>query len=257
MSELRSALRGDCHVHTDWSDGGDPPAAMVSAAAGRGHDYVVITDHSPRLKIAHGLSAERLRQQLDVIAEINGALSGTGFRVLTGIEADILADGSLDQDPALLAELDVVVGSLHSGLRDDRATMTRRMVTALADPNLDILGHCTGRKLRVRTDEAHAASRWRPPSEFDAGRVFAAAVRYGKAIEINCRPDRRDPPSELLQRAVSVDGLLFAIDTDAHAVEQLDWLELGCERAETAGLKAERIVNAMGADDLLAWCASH
>ncbi len=257
MDGLRAALRGDCHMHTDWSDGGDSLNDMVGAAAARGHDYVVVTDHSPRLTIAHGLSAERLRKQLDAIDEINAALAGTGFRVLTGIEVDILADGTLDQDPELLARLDLVVGSVHSGLKDDRATMTRRMVAALADPHLDILGHCTGRKLRVKTDEAHAGSRWRPPSQFDAGRVFAAARKHGKAIEINCRPDRRDPPSELLAKAADVDGLLFSIDTDAHAVDQLDWLELGCERAEKSGITADRVVNTMPADDLLAWCASH
>jgi putative hydrolase len=257
VNSLRAALRGDCHVHTDWSDGGATLAEMVRAAAEQGHDYVAITDHSPRLTIAHGLTAVRLRRQLAEISQINAALAGTGFRVLTGIEVDILADGTLDQDPELLAELDMVVGSVHSGLRDDRQVMTRRMVTALANPNLDVLGHCTGRKLRVRTDEAHAAARWRPPSAFDADAVFAAALRHDKAIEINCRPDRRDPPSELLKRAAVVDGLRFAVNTDAHAVDQLGWQELGCERAQTAGLSADRIVNALEPDELLDWCAGH
>jgi putative hydrolase len=275
MKPLRTALRGDCHLHTDWSDGGAALAEMVRAAAEQGHDYVAVTDHSPRLTVARGLTAARLRRQLAEISQINAVLSGTDFRVFTGIEVDILADGSLDQDPELLAELDVVVGSIHSGLRDDRKMMTRRMVTALANPNLDILGHCTGRKLGVpgesrraplgdlrlpsaaRTDEAHAATRWRPPSAFDADAVFAAAQRHGKAIEINCRPDRRDPPSDLLKRAAGVDGLRFAINTDAHALDQLAWQELGCERAQTAGLTPDRIVNAMGADKLLDWCAGH
>jgi putative hydrolase len=257
VSDLRSALRGDCHMHTDWSDGGHSLADMVRTAAELGHDYVVVTDHSPRLTVAHGLSTERLLAQLDQIAQMNAALDGTGFRVLTGIEVDILSDGSLDQDPALLAQLDLVVGSLHSGLRDDKETMTRRMVKALADPNLDILGHCTGRKLRVRTDEAHAASRWRPPSTFDVSKVFTAAVRHGKAIEINCRPDRRDPPTEMLERAAGIEDLVFAIDSDAHATAQLSWVDIGAERAEKAGISAGRIVNTRSADDLLAWCASH
>jgi putative hydrolase len=135
--------------------------------------------------------------------------------------------------------------------------MTRRMVRALADPNLDILGHCTGRKLRVKTDAAHAASRWRPPSTFDAAAVFTAAVRHDKAIEINCRPDRRDPPTAMLEKAVTVDGLLFSVDSDSHAMEQLSWLDLGAERAEKAGITADRIVNTRSADDLLAWCESH
>jgi putative hydrolase len=244
-------------MHTDWSDGGHTLADMVRTAAELGHDYIAVTDHSPRLTIANGLTAERLRRQLDEIAQINAALDGTGFRVLTGIEVDILGDGSLDQDPELLQQLDIVVGSLHSGLRDDRDTMTRRMVRALADPNLDILGHCTGRKLRVKTDAAHAASRWRPPSSFDANAVFAAAVRHDKAIEINCRPDRRDPPTAMLEKAVKVDGLLFSVDSDAHAMEQLSWLDLGAERADGIGIAADRVVNTRSADELLAWCESH
>lgn len=253
---MRSELRGDCHVHTDWSDGGDTLPAMVGAAAESGHDYVVITDHSPRLKIANGLTSARLRQQLEVIQAVNETLAGTGFRVLTGIEADILADGSLDQDPALLAVLDVVVGSVHSELRMDKGAMTRRMVKALANPHLDILGHCTGRKLGVATDSSHSTRR-RPPSNFDANTVFEAALRYDKAIEINCRPDRLDPPSALLKKATQVEGLRFAIDSDAHAVPQLDWLTYGCERAEAAGIKPNRVVNAWTADELLAWTASH
>jgi putative hydrolase len=250
-------MRGDCHTHTDASDGSASIAEMAAAAAELGHDWLVITDHSPRLTIANGLSPARLRRQLDQIDAINAALDSTGFRLLTGIEVDILADGSLDQEPELLARLDVVVGSIHSGLRDDRAVMTRRMKTALANPHLDILGHCTGRKLAVKTDAAHARSGWRPPSAFDAKAVFAAAVRHDKAIEINCRPDRRDPPTALLTVAAQVPGLRFAIDTDAHATDQLAWQALGCERAEGVGLTADRIVNAWSAEELLAWTASH
>ncbi|GAA1659401.1 hypothetical protein GCM10009679_75760 [Saccharothrix algeriensis] len=261
MTSLRELLRGDLHTHTDWSDGGDPLEAMVAAAAAQSHDYLAITDHSPRLTIAHGLSAARLHRQLDAIATVNEALAGTGFRVLTGIEVDILPDGSLDQEPELLARLDVVVGSVHSELRMDRAKMTRRMLTALADPHLDVLGHCTGRKLPVATDARHAGRggtlRRRAPSSFDADAVFAAAARHDKALEINSRPDRLDPPSNLLRKAVKVDGLRFAVNTDAHAVAQLDWLVNGCSRAETAGLTADRIVNTWPVEDLLAWTHTH
>ncbi len=257
MSDMRQALRGDCHTHTDWSDGGDTLHDMVLAAAQAGHDYMVITDHSPRLRIANGLSADRLRQQLAVIAAVNETLAETGFRVLTGIEVDILADGTLDQDPDLLAEVDVVVGSVHSELRMDKGAMTRRMVRALANPHLDILGHCTGRKLPVVTDEAHASSRRRPPSSFDANTVFAAALRHDKAIEINSRPDRLDPPSNLLRKAAALDGLRFAIDSDAHAVPQLQWLEHGCERAEAAGIDPDRVVNTWPLEELLEWAESH
>lgn len=257
MSDMRQALRGDCHTHTDWSDGGDTLHAMVVAAAQAGHDYVVVTDHSPRLRIANGLSAQRLRRQIDEIAAINESLAETGFRVLTGIEVDILADGTLDQDPDLLAEVDVVVGSVHSEMRMDKVAMTKRMVRALGNPHLDILGHCTGRKLPVVTDKAHASSRRRPPSSFDAAAVFAAALRHDKAIEINSRPDRLDPPSNMLRKAATIDGLRFAIDSDAHAVPQLDWLVNGCDRAVAAGISPERVVNTWPLEELLDWTKSH
>lgn len=257
MGLMRDALRGDCHVHTDWSDGGDSLVEMVQAAAEAGHDYVVITDHSPRLKIANGLSVERLRKQREMIAQVNEMLADTGFRVLSGVEVDILPDGTLDHDPAMLAELDLVVGSVHSELRMEKGAMTERMVTALANPYLDILGHCTGRKLPVATDRSHASGRKRFPSSFDPNAVFEAAREHGKAIEINSRPDRLDPPSNLLRKAAQVDGLLFSIDSDAHAVAQLQWLTNGCERAVTAGLEPERIVNTWDVEKLLEWTRSH
>jgi putative hydrolase len=255
---LRGALRGDCHSHTDWSDGGSPIEEMALAAANLGHEYLVVTDHSPRLTVARGLSAERLRSQLDVIAALNAELP-EGFSILTGIEVDILADGSLDQDPDLLAELDVVVGSIHSGLRDDAHAMTARMLTAVADANLDILGHCTGRKLSTKEgggDRAHRRAGTRPESSFDAEAVFAACARYDKAVEINCRPDRLDPPKRLLRLAIEA-GCRFAVDTDAHAPGQLDWQVLGCERAARCGLDPGRVVNAWPAPRLLEWAASH
>ena len=258
---LRQALRGDCHSHSDWSDGGSPIEEMVTSAIDLGHSYLVLTDHSPRLTVARGLSAERLREQLDVVAALNETLSAASvdFRVLTGIEVDILADGSLDQDESLLASLDVVVGSVHSGLRDDADVMTRRMLTAVENPHLDILGHCTGRKLAMGSeggDRAHRGGRGRPESTFDAGAIFSACVSLGKAVEINCRPDRLDPPKRLLRQAYEL-GCVFAIDTDAHAPGQLDWLHNGCERAALCGVDADRIVNTMPRDRLAAWAAAH
>ena len=260
---LRKALRGDCHAHSDWSDGGSPIAEMALAAARLGHEYLVVTDHSPRLTVARGLSPERLRTQLDQIAELNGMLP-EGFRILTGIEVDILADGSLDQEPELLAELDVVVGSVHSKLADERAAMTERMLAAIANPHLDILGHCTGRRLSTKDgpsakptgDRAHRRSPVRKESEFDADAVFAACARYDKAVEINCRPDRLDPPKRLLRQALEA-GCRFSIDTDAHAPGQLDWLPYGCERAARCGVPAERIVNTWPVALLLKWTAAH
>jgi putative hydrolase len=243
---LRDALRGDCHAHTEASDGGSSIREMAEAAIEIGHEYLVITDHSPRLTVANGLSPERLRAQLDEIAVLNEELAP--FRILTGIEVDINEDGSLDQEPELLSRLDVVVGSVHSALRSEERAMTVRMVTALANPHLDILGHCTGR-MRTR-------KRNRPPSAFDPEIVFAAASRFDKAIEVNSRPERLDPPKRLLRLAVEA-GCRVAIDTDAHAPGQLAWLGNGCERAFLCGVTPPMIVNAMGEDGVLAWTASH
>ncbi|RYV50720.1 PHP domain-containing protein [Pengzhenrongella frigida] len=242
---LRAALRGDLHSHTEASDGVSPLPEMVAAAIDLGHDYLAVTDHSPRLTIAHGLSPARLRAQLDQIAALNAALDAadSSFRVLSGIEVDILEDGSLDQEPDLLAELDVVVASVHSLLRMESGPMTRRLLTALADPNTDVLGHCTGRQL---------TGKLRPPSTFDRHAVFAACAEHAVAVEINCRPDRLDPPHALLQTAIDA-GCLFSIDTDAHAPGQLDWQAAGCDRAAAHDLAPERVVNTWPLERLLAW----
>jgi putative hydrolase len=165
--------------------------------------------------------------------------------LLTGIEVDILEDGSLDQEDQLLARLDVVVASAHSKLRMERAQMTRRLTTAVQNPHVDILGHCTGRIL---------AGRGRPQSSFDPEVVFAACRAGGTAVEINSRPERRDPPDDLLRTAASA-GCRFAIDTDAHAPGQLSWLTLGCEQAVAAGVPTASIVNTLPLDDFLAWSA--
>jgi putative hydrolase len=245
-AEICAALRGDCHVHSDWSDGGSPVREMAEAAIELGREYVVLTDHSPRLTVANGLSTERLREQIDLVRVLNAELAP--FRILTGIEVDINEDGSLDQEDDVLAALDVVVGSVHSELRMEPRLMTRRMVTALANPHLDVLGHCTG---RMRT-----AKRKRPESRFDAEIVFAAAARFDKAVEINSRPERLDPPKRLLRLAVEA-GCRFSIDSDAHAPGQLAWLPYGCERAAACGVEIESVVNTLTADALVAWAASH
>ncbi|MFD4977328.1 PHP domain-containing protein [Streptomyces sp. NPDC058424] len=238
---LRALLRGDCHLHSDWSDGGSPIGEMGRTAARLGHEWAVLTDHSPRLTVARGLSAERLREQLEVVAELNRTWAP--FRLLTGIECDILDDGSLDQEPELLERLDVVVVSVHSKLRMDARSMTRRMVAAVRDPHSDVLGHCTGRLL---------TGRGRPESEFDADAVFAACAETGTAVEINSRPERLDPPRRLLRRAVEA-GVLFSVDTDAHAPGQLDWQIHGCARAEECGVPPERVVTTWTGEQLLDW----
>ncbi|RII09241.1 DNA polymerase/3'-5' exonuclease PolX [Streptomyces sp. YIM 130001] len=238
---LRAALRGDCHLHSDWSDGGSPIESMGRAAQAIGHEWAVLTDHSPRLTVARGLSPERLREQLAVVAALNERWKP--FRLLTGIECDILDDGSLDQEPELLDQLDVVVVSVHSKLRMDAAAMTRRLVAAVSDPRSDVLGHCTGRLV---------AGRGRPESQFDADEVFGACAAAGTAVEINCRPERLDPPRRLLRRAVDA-GVLFSVDTDAHAPGQLDWQVIGCARAEECGVSADRVVTTWTADQVVAW----
>ena len=237
---LKDALRGDCHSHTDASDGGSPLREMVETARSLGHSYLVVTDHSPRLTVANGLSPQRLRAQLEEIGELNAEL--TDFRVLTGIEVDILDDGALDQEPELLDQLDLVVASVHSKLRMPRAEMTERMLTAVANPLVDVLGHCTGRMV--------TGNGKRPESEFDADRVFAACAEYGVAVEVNSRPERLDPPKRLLRLAVEA-GCEFTIDTDAHAPGQLDWLGNGCERAVACAVPPDRVLNTWPVDRLL------
>jgi putative hydrolase len=237
--DLLRRLVGDCHTHSEWSDGGAPIEHMAREAIALGRSYIVLTDHSPRLTVAHGLDAGRLRLQLQRVGELNEALAP--FRILTGIEVDILEDGSLDQDPDLLAQLDVVVASVHSKLRMEPAPMTARMVKAVQDPNVDILGHCTGRIV---------VGRGRPPSSFDVGAVFSACAGAGTAVEINSRPERLDPPDELLEQAKAA-GCRFAVDSDAHAPGQLRWLRHGCEKAANVGIDAGSVVNCLQWPELL------
>ncbi|WP_310962406.1 PHP domain-containing protein [Nocardioides terrisoli] len=255
---VRAALRGDLHSHSDWSDGGSPIEEMAFTAMELGHDYLVLTDHSPRLTVANGLSVARLQRQLEVVDAVNDHLGRAvpepvgpipkpveGFRLLKGIEVDILDDGSLDQTEEMLARLDVRVASVHSKLRMDPAAMTRRMVAACANPFTNVLGHCTGRLVT-------GGRGVRPQSEFDARAVFEACAAHDVAVEINARPERRDPPTELIRLALDI-GCLFSIDSDAHAPGQLDFQIHGCARAEELGIDPDRIVNTWPVDRLLAW----
>jgi putative hydrolase len=243
---LRATLKGDLHLHSNWSDGSAPISEMMATAQRLGHEYCALTDHSPRLTVANGLSADRLRQQLDVIDEIRDRFAP--MRILTGIEVDILDDGSLDQEPELLERLDVVVASVHSKLSMDAAAMTRRMVRAVSSGRANVLGHCTGRLVE-------GSRGTRPESKFDAAAVFAACAANDVAVEINSRPERRDPPTRLLNLALET-GCLFSIDTDAHAPGQLDFLGYGAQRALDAGVPQERIVNTWPVERLLSWAAA-
>jgi putative hydrolase len=242
---INQALIGDLHCHSDWSDGGARIEQLARKAASIGHQYIALTDHSPRLTIAHGLNAERLLAQLDVVRQLNVELQP--FRILTGIEVDILEDGSLDQTDELLDELDIVVASVHSNLRMAAEPMTERMIAAIANPHADILGHCTGRIV---------VGRGRPESDFDAEAVFGACAHFDKAVEINCRPDRLDPPSRLLRRVAAL-GCKTAINTDAHAVGQLEWQPYGCARAADAGIEPDAIVNTWPIERLMEWTTRH
>src|SRR5665811_2302835 len=201
------------------------------------------TDHSPRLRIAHGLSTERLSKQLGVIESINLAVGD--FRLLKGIEVDILDDGSLDQSTEMLAQLDLRVASVHSKLAMSAAPMTRRMVAAVENPHTNVLGHCTGRLVE-------GSRGTRNQSSFDATAVFEACAARGVAVEINARPERCDPPDELVALALEA-GCLFSIDSDAHGPGQLDFQIYGCARAERLGVPLDRIVNTWDVDRLLAW----
>ena len=249
---LRRALRGDCHTHSLWSDGGSPIIEMARAARSLGHEYIVTTDHSPNLTVANGLSTERLMRQLEEIQGVNGQLAAEAdagappFRVLSGIEVDINEDGTLDQTSDVLAALDLVVASVHSKLRSPGDVMTKRMLAAIEDPNMDILGHCTGRIV---------VGRGRPESEFDHQAVFTACRDNDVAVEINSRPERKDPPRNLLKLAVDI-GCRFSIDTDAHAPGQLDWQYIGCDRAVQCGVTEDRVINTSPAEMVLSWSAS-
>jgi putative hydrolase len=191
-------------------------------------------------------------RQLEELAAVNDQLAADAdrgapaFRVLSGIEVDINEDGTLDQTPDVLAALDIVVASVHSKLRSPGDVMTKRMLAAIENPNMDILGHCTGRIV---------VGRGRPESEFDHEEVFTACKDNGVAVEINSRPERKDPPRNLLKLAVDI-GCRFSIDTDAHAPGQLEWQYIGCDRAAECAVTEDRVINTGSAEMLLSWSKS-
>ncbi len=259
--QLRQQYRGDCHSHSTWSDGGSSILTMALAARELGHSYLVLTDHSARLTIAHGLSEDRLEEQLTEIQSINAgfAAQSTGqaagqrtksFRVLSGMEVDILEDGTLDLSDEMLAKLDIVVASAHSKLAQPSDIMTKRLVRAVANPHVDILGHCTNRKV-IPDQRARGGSGIRKQSTFDPDYVFAACAKYNTAVEINCRPERQDPPDDLLDLALNW-NCEIAINSDAHAPGQLEWINYGCEKAEQHHIDPDRILNLLSPEELVA-----
>lgn len=242
--DIRAATKGDLHSHSDWSDGTTAFQLMARTARQAGLEYLALTDHSPRLRIANGLNEERLRQQIAEVREFNDEVAD-GFTLLTGIEVDILDDGTLDQSNALLSRLDVVVVSAHSKLKMEPSAMTRRLVAAVSGPHADVLGHVTGRLITGDRGK-------RPQSTFDARAVFEACAANRVAVEINSRPEREDPPDDLIQLALDI-GCLFSIDSDAHAPGHLGFIDLGCARAEANGIPADRIVTTWPTSKLLEW----
>ncbi|MFQ5840100.1 MAG: DNA polymerase/3'-5' exonuclease PolX [Candidatus Methylomirabilales bacterium] len=230
-------IRGDLHVHTDWSDGDHPLEEIVETARHRGYEYVAITDHSPSLGVARGLTVDRLRRQGETIAAINRRLKG--FRVLRGTEVDILADGRLDFPDRVLADLDFVVASVHSGLRQDPARMTARLLKALESPYVRALGHPTGRMLGER--EGYA---------FDTNLIFRAAKERGVAVEVNASPFRLDL-GDALCRAAKEAGLSFVIDTDMHTLSNFDHMALGVATARRGWVEKKDVLNALPLPALL------
>jgi DNA polymerase (family X) len=234
------AIRGDLHAHTEWSDGHHPLERLIEAAEARGYEYIIVSDHSQSTAIAGGLTVERLRAQLAAIRALQPRYR---IRILAGCECDILADGTMDFPDEVLSELDVVVGSVHSRFRQSREEMTARIVRALANPHVDILGHPTGRLIGSRE-----------PYDVDLEAVFAAARAHGKAIEINSSPDRLDLHDTHARRAAEL-GILLAISTDTHYLSELAHMDLGVGVARRAWLGPAQVLNTRSLPDLLAWTA--
>jgi DNA polymerase (family 10) len=216
-------LKGDLHMHTDWSDGRATLEEMVLAAKERGHRYIAICDHARRLREG------RLEAQTEAIAGLNGSLGG--IQVLAGIEVDIRADGSLDFDDETLAGRDWVMASIHSGFDGPRERLTDRLVAAMEHPHVDCIGHPTGRKINKR-----------PPYELDFERVCEVAVETGTFLEINAQPDRLDL-GDTLARAAAEAGVGIVVSTDAHRIHELDHLELGVAQARRGWITPEQVVN--------------
>ena len=249
-------LRGDCHTHSEWSDGAQPIEAMADAGRRRGYAYQVLTDHSQSLAIASGLTADRVEEERAIIAELNARYAaeeaaGTappetpkeGFRLLHGCELEVRADGVLDYDDDLLARFDVVVASVHVARRQPRADLTRRTLNAINSPHVDIVAHPSGRMIQTRDD-----------LDLDWEAVYDAAAKTGTALEMNGSPHRLDLSAERARRAVAA-GCVLTIDSDAHSTRELDFIRWGVTQARRAWVTAADVINTRSRADLLAWAA--
>jgi DNA polymerase (family 10) len=229
-------VRGDLHVHTKWSDGSATIMEMVERSKALGLEYIAICDHSPSLKIAGGLSTDDLMKQTKEIDYINRRIEG--FRVLKGIEVDIKGDGSLDSRNEMLKDLDFVVASVHTGFKMNRKQMTDRIITALHNDYVDVLGHPTGRLIQQR--EAY---------DVDLNEVFTQAADLRVFMEINAFPSRLDL-SDVNCRTARDKGVIMSIGSDAHSVDQLKYLELGVATARRGWLEKEDVINTLPLHEL-------
>ena len=242
--EWREAINADLQMHTTYSDGTLSIREMAEASRDLGYSYVAITDHSQGLKVAGGMTPDEMRMQAREVAEVNDALSDSRFRVLHALEMNISPAGEGDTDPADLEGLALVLGSFHSSLRTEK-DQTHRYLAAVRNPHFHVLGHPRGRMYGTR---AGLHANWK--------RVFAEAAKAGKAVEIDCNPNRQDLNAELAARAVDA-GCYISIGTDSHYLHELDYMDMGIATALAAGAPRERILNYMTADELLAWVADH
>jgi DNA polymerase (family 10) len=230
-------IKGDLHVHTSWSDGVASIAEMAETARGRGYQYAVISDHTQSLGVARGLTPERLREQRVEINRLNEHLAD--FRLLQGAEVEIKADGSLDLPDEALSELDVVVASIHSGLRQERERITSRLISAMCNPYVDVIGHPLGRILGQREDTA-----------VDIATVMVVALETGKILEVNAIPDRLDLDDAHIRRAVEM-GVRLAVNSDAHNAEGLAAMEYGVATARRGWAETKDVVNTLPLNELL------
>ena len=232
-------IKGDTHVHTDWSDGHDSIEAMAQAAKALGYQYLAITDHSAGRGIAHGLSEERLRQQIEEVKQLNGQLKG--IHIFTGTEMDIRADGSMDLPDELLADLDIVIAAIHSAMNQNEEKITRRILGAIENPHVDVIAHPTCRLLGERE-----------PVAIDMEAVFRAAAKYDKALEINAMPSRLDLKDIHVYRAREL-GVKLIMGTDAHSIAQMGFMRFGVGVARRGWCQAKDILNTRTAREMLAF----
>jgi histidinol phosphatase-like PHP family hydrolase len=243
--EWRTEIRGDLQMHTVYSDGSLSIEEMANACIERGYEFIGITDHSQGLKIAGGMDERELTRQTDEIVRFNAdlAMKEVDFEVLTSMEMNLAPDGSGDMDPEALAELDLVLGSFHSQLRK-KEDQTDRYIAGIRNPDIQVLGHPRGRQYNFRLGLTA-----------DWPKVFAEAARWGRAVEIDCHPNRQDLNVELAKLALEA-GCVFSIGTDSHYAHELDFISIGLATAIEAGIPQDRVINFAPADAVREWAAS-